>query len=145
MHCPKCHCKENTKSGFTRGKQRYKCKNCGCNFTQSSLYRTPVEIRAKAIKMYLEGLGFRAIERLEGVSHVSVMKWVRKLGDKINRYKETSHEKVAIMELDELWHFIGKKNKNAGYGLHMIVMENRDLPSGLVVVTERAVASSLSC
>lgn len=144
MHCPKCHCKEKTKSGFTRGKQGYKCKNCRCNFTQSSLYRTPLEVRAKAIKMYMEGLGFRAIERLEGVSHVSVMKWVRKLGDKINQYKEASHEKVAIMELDELWHFIGKKNKSAGCGLHMIVIEDKDVPSGLVVVTEKLAANSLS-
>ena len=114
MHCPKCHCEKKVKSGFTRGKQRYKCKDCSCHFTQSSLYRTPLEVRAKAIKMYMQGLGFRAIERLEGVSHVSVMNWVRKLGNKISQHKESSLEKVSIMELDELWHFIGKKNKNAG-------------------------------
>ncbi len=142
MHCPKCHCEKKVKSGFTRGKQRYKCKNCNCHYTQSSLYRTPIAVRAKAIKMYMEGLGFRAIERLEGVSHVSVMKWVRKLGNKIDQHKQTFPEKISIMELDELWHFIGKKNKSAGCGLRMIVMEDKAVPSGLVAVIEKPVNTS---
>ena len=84
----------------------------------------------------MEGLGFRAIGRLEGISHVSVMKWVNKLGDKINQHKQTFPEKISIMELDELWHFIGKKNKSAGYGLRMIVMEDKAVPSGLLAVIE---------
>ena len=92
----------------------------------------------------MEGLGFRAIERLQGISHVSVMKWVRKLGDKINQHRQTSSEKVSIMELDELWHFIGKKNKNAGCGLHLIVMEDEAVPSGLVAVTEKPVNNFFS-
>jgi len=31
--CPKCGRTEKVKNGFNRGKQRYKCKNCGCNYT----------------------------------------------------------------------------------------------------------------
>ena len=89
----------------------------------------------------MEGLGFRAIERLEGVSHVSVMKWVRKLGEKIACQIQEDPGKIAIMELDELWHFIGKKNKSAGSGLHIIVMEDASVPSGLVVVEQKAVPS----
>lgn len=64
----------------------------------------------------MEGLGFRAIELLESVSHVAVMKRVCKLGDKINEHPETASEKVSIMELDELWHFIGKKRQVLGMG-----------------------------
>ena len=33
MKCPKCGQMEKTKNGFHRGKQRYKCKCCGCNYT----------------------------------------------------------------------------------------------------------------
>ena len=36
MQCPKCGSKERVKSGFMNGKQRYKCKSCKCNFTQSN-------------------------------------------------------------------------------------------------------------
>ena len=31
--CPKCGKKEKVKNGFMKGKQRYKCKCCGCNYT----------------------------------------------------------------------------------------------------------------
>lgn len=35
--CPKCGQKEKVKNGFMngfmRGRQKYKCKNCGCNYT----------------------------------------------------------------------------------------------------------------
>jgi len=33
--CPKCGKKEKVKNGFMKGKQRYKCKCCGCNYIES--------------------------------------------------------------------------------------------------------------
>lgn len=33
MNCPKCSSDKKVKSGFTKGRQRYKCKGRGCNFT----------------------------------------------------------------------------------------------------------------
>jgi transposase-like protein len=116
MHCPKCHHTSHVKNGIVQGKQRYKCKGCGCNYRQSSLSRTSVDVRKEAIKLYLEGVGFRGIERLTGISNVTVMRWVRTLGEKIQEEKPVSKQKVAIMELDELWHFIGKKTKMLGVG-----------------------------
>ena len=75
--CPKCGRKEKVKNGFNRGKQRYKCKNCGCNYTgRKNGY--PDEVKQEAIRYYLEGIGFRRIERLLKVSHVSVINWVKK-------------------------------------------------------------------
>lgn len=137
MHCPKCRSVSRIKSGMARNKQRYKCQSCGCHYTQSSLHRISENKRARCIKLYLEGLGFRAIERLEGVSHVTVMKWVRKLGEAIEKQAHASVEKISVMELDELWHFIGKKKTNAGSGLRMIVMEDASVPFGLVAVEQK--------
>ena len=113
--CPKCRDTRHVKNGIVRNKQRYKCKGCGCNYTQSSLSRTPLSERIQCIELYLEGVGFRGIERLTGKSHVSVMRWVRKLGDRIEDFKKCDKktvkeaESVSIMELDEMWHFIQKK------------------------------------
>ncbi len=67
----KCH-KYGNKKGYHSGKQRYICKNCDCNYTGSKR-GYPEELKRKAIKYYLEGLGFRQIERLMHVSHVSVI------------------------------------------------------------------------
>ncbi len=114
--CPKCSCGEHVKNGRMNGKQRYKCKACGCNYTGSTLSRTPINKRIEAIRLYLEGVGFRGIERLTGTPHTTVMSWVKKLGEDIERLRPAEGEKVNIMELDEMWHFIQKKHKNAGAG-----------------------------
>ena len=72
----------------------------------------------ECIKLYLEGVGFRGIARLTGVSHVIVQHWVKQLGDKIEALRPETGEvtQVNIMEIDEMWHFIQKKHKNAGSG-----------------------------
>jgi transposase-like protein len=118
MHCPMCSSELSVKNGIVRGKQRYRCKDCGCNYTQSSLYRIPRSQREEAIKLYLEGVGFRGIERHTGISHVTVMRWVKALADRIEADTSEQDKRVAIMELDEMWHFIGKKKTNAGSGSH---------------------------
>ena len=52
IKCTKCACKMKIKNGINRGKQRYKCKNCGFNYTGSS-QGYPEAIKQKAIKYYL--------------------------------------------------------------------------------------------
>ncbi len=136
MHCPKCYSESKVKNGIIKSIQRYKCQECGCNYTKSSRFRIDIEKRAYAIKLYLEGVGFRGIERLTGISNVTVMRWVRDLGEKIERERTEKQGEVSIMELDEMWHFIGKKNKNAGYGLRMTVTEDESVPRNLVAVIE---------
>lgn len=81
MSCPKCQFEKRVKNGFFKKKQRYKCKNCGCNYTLTFEENQEKEKKRRfALSMYLEGLGFHSIGRLLGVSHVSVMNWVRKYG-----------------------------------------------------------------
>lgn len=99
-------------------KQRYKCKNCGYNYTQPTKYRIPLHKRIEAIKLYLEGVGFRGIERLTGISHNTVILWVKNLAHEIERMRPEIEGKIVDVEIDEMWHFIQKKLKNAGYGLH---------------------------
>jgi transposase len=120
MNCPKCHCAEAVKNGTMRQKQRYKCKQCGCNYTRSTTHRIPLETRVKAIKLYLEGVGFRGIERLTHIHHTTVMKWVKNLADEIETLRPEIAGQVKTVELDEMWHFIQKKHKNAGFGLRGI-------------------------
>ena len=35
MHCLRCGCDSYCKAGFTKGKQRYKCRECGYHFTNT--------------------------------------------------------------------------------------------------------------
>ena len=89
----KCGSEKRVKSGFNNKKQRYLCKKCGCHYTVGKR-GYPEHIRRKEIQLYLERNGFRRIERILKVSHVSVINWVKKAGAKL--------EKVEVLELDEL-------------------------------------------
>ncbi len=65
MKCYKCQSEESVKAGKIRGRQRYKCKKCGCFFSveRKSDVKSPEQKRL-ALEMYLEGLGFRSIGRI---------------------------------------------------------------------------------
>ena len=100
LKCPKCGSEKRVKSGFNNKKQRYLCKNCGCNYTVGQRGYSE-HIKRKAIQLYLEGNGFRRIERILKVSHVSVINWVKKAGAKSDEIPKKD-EKVEVLELDEL-------------------------------------------
>ena len=89
MECPKCGSKDRVKNGQALGKQRYKCKGCRCNFTQSRKQGTTLEVKLQALQLYLEGMGFRAIGRLLKVSNVTVLYWIRNFGKSVKSYVQT--------------------------------------------------------
>ncbi|MFN3783260.1 MAG: helix-turn-helix domain-containing protein [Spirosomataceae bacterium] len=77
----------------------------------------------KALQLYIEGVSYREIERLLGVSHVSVMNWVKKFQIKIpkqNLYNPT----YKILNHKELAEFYANKDNLKGAG--MIVTELGD-------------------
>jgi len=137
MECPKCKQDNSIKAGFARGQQRYKCKTCHYFFIETDRRKYPRETKVRAIQLYLEGLGFRAIERLLGVSDTTVLLWVRDLGKTIQTLEPLYPAKVELLELDEIHHFVGQKNKLSGYGLLVTVPGDDTSPSKWVAVRSR--------
>ena len=124
QECPKCKNKRRVKDGIVRGRQRYKCKECGYRYTvekREAKESTP-QIRKIALQLYLEGLGFRSIGRVSGFSHVAVYKWIKSFGSKIVKLGEEQKE-IEIVEIDEMHSYIGNKKNLAGYGLLLIDIE----------------------
>jgi hypothetical protein len=65
--------------------------------------------------MYVNGSGFRAIERVKGVHHTTVIYWVKQVGSRLpDAYAPESQPQVG--ELDELETFVGSKKPKSGYG-----------------------------
>ena len=123
MDCPKCNSSVKIKSGKINGRQRYTCKKCGYNYSvEMKSTAKPKSVKIQALHMYLEGLGFRAIGRILGVSNVSVLRWIRAFGQEV---KELNREKqhIEMVEVDELHSYIGSKKTTVGYGLLLIDME----------------------
>ena len=78
------------------------------------------------------------IARVLGVSHVSVYKWIRQAGDQVKTLLDKREKKVIKhMGLDELWHYIGKKNANAGSGWLLIEVQKKLLGGSKVIVARR--------
>ena len=126
MNCPKCKSGNKVKNVIVRGLQRYRCKDCGNNFTVEKK-STSVSDSTKrfGLMMYLEGLGFNSIGRLLGVSHVAVLKWVKKYGKQLN--KITNTQPVRVIEMDELHSYIGSKKTIVGCGLQLIETKDNTL------------------
>ena len=65
--------------------------------------------------MYVNGMGFRAIERVKGVHHTTVIYWVKQLGEQLDDAPEEL-EIPEVGELDELETFAGSKKTKSGCG-----------------------------
>ena len=115
--CPKCDSQEATKSGVVNNRQRFKCKKCGYHYTVAKVGREVDSYYViKALQLYIEGVSYREIERLLGVSHVSVMNWVKKYGVKAPRQTDY-HPTYKILNQAELAAFFQVPANVKGAGM----------------------------
>ena len=105
--CPACGGSGLIKSGRAGGRQRWRRKGCGRQFTRTTPRGKPARVKAAAIELYCTGLSMNAIGERLGVSAQSVMRWVR---DHARRHcpKPEPAGRAVVVELDELWHFVQK-------------------------------------
>ena len=112
--CP--HCQDTSrqvKAGFThKGSQRFQCQPCRRQYTPEPL---PLgydgQTKAMALKLYLEGNGFRRIGRLLSVNHQSVVNWVNAFHAQLRAKGSAlpAPGEVSTLEMDELFTFVGAK------------------------------------
>jgi transposase-like protein/IS1 family transposase len=126
MNCPKYSCVSRVKSGIIKDRQRYKCKDCGCNYTieVKSTGKSKL-IKKQALHLYLEGLSFRAIGRILGVSNVSVLNWIRCFGKEVQALHSAS-QAIKMVEVDEMHTYVGSTKTATGSGLLLIDMGIED-------------------
>jgi len=121
--CPKCSSTDRHKAGFIGDKQRWRCRSCGCKYTRSTPRGSDPTIKRLALQLYLEGMGFRAIGRILGVSNVAVLKWIRAFGEEIEEIrKPSSRPKIAV--IDEMWHFVHSKKAKSGSGFLCVISQD---------------------
>jgi insertion element IS1 protein InsB len=111
MNCPKCHSNKIGKNCHRGEKQNYQCKECGRQFVEFySKVGYSKKIKEDCLTMYVNGNGFRAIERITNVNHNTVIRWAKETGKKILKLPK-NYNKPLVAQLDKLQTFIGKKNK----------------------------------
>ena len=116
MKCPKCNSTQTRKNGRRRGQQCFQYRICGRQFVESpkSQPYSP-QIKELCLKMYLNGMGLRAIQRVTEVHHTTIIKWIKDAGIKLPDAPE-EQEIPEITEIDELQTFIGHKKHKVWIG-----------------------------
>jgi len=120
MDCPKCKHSSYFKAGFAGERQRYKCKSCKYHYTVER--KSDVKTEETRRLALLEGVGFRGIGRILGISYGTVYQWVKKWSEQIDL--PVRNEPISIVELDELHSYVKQKKTTVGHGLLLIDLKN---------------------
>jgi transposase-like protein len=110
MRCPNCQAKTNQiKFGKNKsGTQKYKCKACQRQYTpEAKRQGYGTEVRMQAVRLYADGMNLRRIARHLKVNHQSVANWVNAYAARLP--SASPPETVDIIEMDEVFTFIGEK------------------------------------
>lgn len=135
MNCPHCSSDQVVKHGHCNGKQSYLCRDCRRQFRDNPQQGYTPEVKALCVTMSLNGMGFRAIERVTGINHNSVINWVRQAAAAI---PAENYEIPETAQLDELEAFVGQKKQDLAMdsgeyqpSRHSPVRSRRSLPRDL--------------
>jgi hypothetical protein len=135
IQCSQCRSERIVKNGRSRhGHQRFKCRACGATFGAEDHRRVAAGLRENALRHYVEGVGLRATERLVGVSHNSVMNWVREEVAGL-ALAQVDAAQIDTIEADELWTYVGQKNSRFGSGGLLIALPTKYSAGRWVIAT----------
>lgn len=115
-----CQHESTKKHGKDRkGNQRFRCRLCGETWIEPTAkplgdMRISMRDATLALGMLLEGMSIRAVERLTGLDQNTISSLILTVGENCGRLLETKIRGVAVedVQVDELWSFIGCKQKN---------------------------------
>ena len=134
LRCKRCGSEEHVKNGFMKGLQRYRCKACGLNFTDTPPRGMPLRVKVEAVLLYLSGLSMNRTAKLLGVSTPSVMAWIEQFAE-VFAQKPEPEGRAVVVELDEMWHFLKKSGTSSGSGRLGIVLQAEWLTGNAGAVT----------
>ena len=140
LRCKRCGSEEQVKNGLMRGKQRYLCKGCGLNFTDTPARGKPLALKAAAVRLSVSGLSLNRTAKLLGVSTPTVQAWLEQFAAAYAQKPEPEGRAVVI-ELDEMGHYLKKSPNRSGSGRLGIVLQASWWTGSAAVVTRSPVSA----
>ena len=118
MTCHSCRIECKRKGRDRKGTQRFQCRQCSKTFLEpqadhlDGMY-LPMAKAEMVLSLLLEGNSVSSIERVTGVHHGTILKLLVLTGEKCERImaQKIVNVQVRDVEADEVWSFIGKKEK----------------------------------
>ena len=132
--CKNCKGVKIVKSGFIRGKQRYKCKTCDMHFVEGDAKSNEKIAAKKAMCVLLYTLSRASYNMLAKIFDTwpsLVYRWIVEAG--VNIPEQEISGDIKEMEFDEMWHFVGSKKTSAG-SLKPLIVAHGELWHGFSVV-----------
>jgi transposase-like protein/IS1 family transposase len=125
MTCLRCKHKVVKRFGFygKRRVQRYRCHVCGATFSHSQAkplgdHRIDMSKAVEVLKLMMEGVSIRAIDRLTGVSKSTILALLQTAGEQCRRVFDERIRDVRahVVQADELWTFVHTKEDRMNHG-----------------------------
>ena len=118
MNCPDCEIRCSSFGKHRNGLRRFRCGQCGKTYTEShekplGTMTVPMEKAVLALRMLLEGASVRSVERTTELHRDTILKLLAVAGEKCEKImgRYVRHIRVKDVEADEVWSYIGKKEK----------------------------------
>lgn len=111
--CPSCGSDDVMKNGNTRrGKQNYKCRDCGRQFVENPQWK-PIDSDSKALidRLLLERVPLAGIARVLQVTEAWLQRYVNRLLSAVPRQAKVQPKAQGpiALQMDELWSFVNHK------------------------------------
>lgn len=102
--CPDCGSDQLKRNRFTgAGKQKYKCKACGCYGSLNPQQSYSQEVREQVLSAYLERPSMRGLERTFGINRLTITSWIKKAKNLPSlSEKLIPAQSDDVLELDEV-------------------------------------------
>lgn len=120
MNCPNCNSLPKKHGKDRNGNQRFRCLACGVTYIEpkDKLLGSMILSEEKALmclNLLVEGMSIRSIERITNVHRDTISNLLQIVGKKCLWIQENlvKNVKVADVQADEIWAFVGMKQKTA--------------------------------
>jgi transposase-like protein/IS1 family transposase len=118
MICPDCQIECRRFGKHRNGLQRFRCADCGRTYTEEHEkplgdMTVPMEKAVLALKLLVEGSSIRTVERITELHRDTICRLLVVAGEKCEKILGRLIVNVPVndVECDELWGFVGKKEK----------------------------------
>jgi len=101
------------------GLQRFRCTQCGKTLTEDHTrplddMRLPLDKAVSVLKLILEGMSIRSVERVTGVHRDTILRLLVLAGERCQRLMDEKIRNISVrdVQIDEIWGFCQKKEKS---------------------------------
>jgi transposase-like protein/IS1 family transposase len=116
MTCHNCQITCNRFGKHRNGLQRYRCSQCRKTFTENHTrpldeMRLPVAKAEAILKLLVEGVSVRSIERITQVHRDTILRLLLLAGERCQKLMDSKMQnlKLRYLQIDEVWTYVQKK------------------------------------